>query len=705
MSKVSIRETQSIGLDESLAPPRLRAEKWSKRVRRVLLGKPLQSDNIAHTLLPKILALPVFASDAISSCAYATQEIALVLGAAGLGGAGMIELYSRFTLLTSLAIITLLAIVAISYWQTIFTYPHGGGSYSVTKDNLGTRGGVNWGLIAGGALLIDYVLTVSVSIAAGVQNLAGIPFMEHHFGVGEHTVLYCLLFIGLLMIANLRGTKESGALFATFTYGFVIMCYAMIGLAIFGPIFGWQAHTNEIGEYQKVYSEHIANNLHETAKLGVLGMIMLALKAFASGCTAMTGVEAVSNGIPAFQAPKSKNAAVTLIWMAVILGTIFLGVSWLTTKLHVVYYSEIGVKGQPGYIEGAPAVIDQISGAIFGKSGQMAAFYLLTQFATAGILVLAANTAFADFPRLASLMAKDRFMPKQFANLGDKLVFNNGIVILGVFAGVLITAFNGFVDNLIPLYAVGVFLAFTLSQSSMVIHWFKDKTKGWQKRALINGIGASATFIVLCTIIFEKFTHGAWAVIILILMLYLIFNKIHQHYADVTYELSLNDYEHPAVPMQSTVLVLVPSLHKGLMPVLDYARSLSTDCRAVHIEIDPDKTPRLKERWEEWAGELPLVILHSPYRSLVSPIMRYLDAVQVERTNHIVTVIVPEFVPVKWWHSILHGNTGWILRLALLSRKDVVMTSVRYELHDVHSSPTEVFASESNKAPHSSQGH
>ncbi len=690
MSKVVLPDTPSLGLDETLAPPHHRPEKWSKRIRRVLLGKPLQSDRMAHTLLPKIIALPVFASDAISSCAYATQEIALVLGAAGLGGLGMGQLYTRFTLLTSIAIITLLAIVAISYWQTIFTYPHGGGSYSVTKDNLATRWGINWGLVAGGALLIDYVLTVSVSIASGVQNLAGIPNLER-FHIGEHTVLFCLLFVGLLTLANLRGTKESGALFATFTYGFVAMCYVMIGTAILGPLFGWHAHTTEIEGLQQVYQEQMKHSLEATTTLGGLAMLGVALKAFASGCTAMTGVEAVSNGIPAFKAPKSKNAAKTLIAMAVILGSIFLGISWLTANLHVVYFNEVGTKGQPNYVEGAPAVIDQISGAIFGKTGRWAILYLLTQFATAGILVLAANTAFADFPRLASLMAKDRFMPKQFANLGDKLVFNNGIVILGVFAGVLIAIFNGLTDSLIPLYAVGVFLAFTLSQSSMVIHWFKDKTPGWQKKAVINGIGASATFIVLCTIIFEKFTHGAWAVIVLIFLLYLVFQKIHQHYADVVYELSMNHYEAPACPMHNTVLVLVPSLHKGVMPVLDYARSLSSDCRAVHIEVDPEKTPRLKERWEEWAGELPLVILNSPYRSLITPIMRYLDAVRVERTNHIVTVIVPEFVPAKWWHSLLHGNTAWILRLALLSRKDVVMASVRYELHEVHAKPQEVF--------------
>lgn len=663
------------GEGSALVQPALRPERLTKRIRRVLLGSPIHTDRAAHTLLPRFLALPIFASDALSSCAYATQEIILVLGTAGLGGAATAGLYQRFSFFTALSIIILLAIVAMSYWQTIFTYPNGGGSYRVTSDNLAVRWKIHWGLVAGGSLLIDYILTVSVSVAAGVQNLAGIPFMEKYFHVGEHKVLFCILAVAVLMLANLRGLKESGALFATVTYSFVVMCYVMILLGILGPLFGWQLQTGEIAEHNQVYAQHFQRHL----ELGGVAMLLLILQAFASGCTAMTGVEAVADGVPAFQQPKSKNAAMTLLTMAVILGSIFLGISWLVTKLHIVYFGEVGIPGQAGYIEGAPAVIDQISGAIFGKSGMWSFAYIFTQLATAGILILAANTAFADFPRLSFMMAQDKFMPKQFANLGDKLVFNNGIVMLGACAIALIAIFQGVVDNLIPLYAVGVFLAFTLSQTSMVLHWLKLQTAGWRRKAIINGIGATATGIVLMTIIFEKFVHGAWAVLLLIALLYLTFKKINRHYRDVAKQLSLNQYERPA-NLHNTVLVLIPSLHRGVMPALEYARSLAPDCRGVHIELDSEKTPRLIEKWEEWAGDIPLVILNSPYRSLVGPIMRYLDAVQVERRNHLVTVVVPEFVPAKWWHSLLHGNSGWILRLALLGRHDVVLVNFRYEL-------------------------
>jgi amino acid transporter len=660
----------------ALVRPAARPERFSKRLRRVLLGNPIHTDRAAHTLLPKYLALPIFASDALSSCAYATQEIVLVLGAAGLGSTATVSLYQRFSFTTAVSIIVLLAIVVMSYRQTIFAYPNGGGSYRVTSDHLATRGGIRWGLIAGGALLIDYILTVSVSVAAGIQNLASIPYLEQNFHVGEHKVLYCLVAITVLMLANLRGLKESGTLFATVTYSFVGMCFVMIFLGVFGPSFGWQMKMENINEYRESYAKHFKPAL----ELSGLALLMLVLQAFASGCTAMTGVEAVSDGVPAFQQPKSKNAATTLLVMAIILGSIFLGISYLVANLKIVYFADVGIKGQAGYVAGTSAVIDQISGAVFGKTGPLSFLYLYAQFATAGILILAANTAFADFPRLSFMMAQDKFMPKQFANLGDKLVFNNGIVILGLCAALLIALFKGSVDSLIPLYAVGVFLAFTLSQSSMVLHWQKYKSSGWQTKAVINGIGATATFVVLVTIIFEKFTHGAWAVIAMMAVLYAIFLKINRHYHDVAHQLSLHHYSPPETPLHNTVLVLVPTLHRGVMPAIRYARTLSTDCRAVHIELDSEKTPRLIERWEQWFSDTPLVVLHSPYRSLVGPIMRYLDAVQVERKDHLVTVVVPEFVPARWWHSLLHGNTGWILRLALLGRLDVVLVNFRYEL-------------------------
>ena len=660
------------------APNEPEPNSLTKTLRRLVFGNPISSQHAEHTLLPKILALPVFASDAISSVAYATQQIILALGAAGLYTAAHHGDYTRYTMGITGLIVALLVIVVLSYWQTIFGYPSGGGSYIVSKDNLG----VIPGLIAAAALLIDYVLTVSVSIASGVQNLGGIPLPHGlHWLHFDHLVIWCLFFIALLTFANLRGLKESGAMFAIFTYGFVVMCYIMIAIGLFGPLFGWRPHAEYI------------NQTWGAAQAGeTLGLVVL-LRAFAQGCSAMTGTEAVSNGIPAFQQPKSRNAALTLIAMGVILGTIFLGVSWLAMNLHVVYWED----GKGGT---ANAVIDQISGAVFGKSGTWALGYYLTQFFTAAILVLAANTSYADFPRLSSILARDRFLPKQFSNLGDKLVFNNGILVLGVFAAVLIVAKNGSVDALIPLYAIGVFMAFTLSQSGMVVHWFhlRDTEKGWQVKAAINGIGALATFAVLLDIAYEKFMDGAWVVMVLIVLLVLMFRKIYYHYAEVAEELKMVHYTAPDEVFRNTVLVLVPSLHRGVMPALEYARSLSADCRAVHISTDPEKTPMLKERWERWGKDVPLVILDSPFRELITPVMRYLDAVQKERSNHIVTVVVPEYVPTKWWHSLLHGQSGLRLKFALLDRKDVVVANVRYYLHKQEMLPLDAMAEEDDGA-------
>jgi amino acid transporter len=625
-----------------------------------MVGAPVASEHMEHTLLPKILALPVFASDAISSVAYATQQIILALGAAGLWLADQREAYTHYTLLIAGIIAGLLAIVVTSYWQTVFAYPKGGGSYIVTKDNLGTFPG----LVAGAALLIDYVLTVAVSIAAGVQNLVSIPYFQQHH-LGHYIVLICLLCIALLTLVNLRGLRESGMLFAFPTYLFVTMCYVMIAIGFFGPLIGWHFHMENVTQSFPSGAEAAK---HAVSTFGIL----ILLKAFANGCSAMTGTEAVSDGVLAFKEPRSKNAALTLLAMGVILGTIFIGVSWLAMQLHVVYWEEGG--------RTAPAVIDQISGAIFGKTGPWSIAYLVTQFATAGILILAANTSFADFPRLCSFIARDRFLPKQFANLGDKLVFNNGILALGIFAGLLIILKKGNVDALIPLYAIGVFLAFTLSQSAMVVHWYVLKSSGWQRKMVINGIGATATLLVLLDIAYEKFRDGAWAVIILMGFLVWLFKKINRHYADVAVQLKLPK-DHPETPEQfNTVLVLVPGLHRGLIPALAYARTLSPDCRAILVETDPEKTPDIKAKWEEWAEDVSLVILSSPYRSLISPVMHYLDAVMIERKNHMVTVVIPEFVPTKWWHNLLHGNSGLLLKLALLGRRDVIVANVRYYL-------------------------
>jgi amino acid transporter len=641
------------------------------QLRRLLIGKALSSEQADTTLLSKLIALPVFSSDAISSVAYATQEIVLVMGAAGLWSLTQQGAYAHNTLLVSALIVALLIVVVTSYWQTIFAYPNGGGSYIVSRENLGT----NWSLIAAGALLIDYILTVSVSIASGVQNLASVPFLVHYHPE-KHLVPICLGFIVLLVIANLRGLKESGTIFAIPTYIFIAMCYLMIGLGLFGSLVGWHAHMEQIHDVYNHVPDTWKNTQHQVRTVGILVL----MRAFANGCSAMTGTEAVSNGIPAFQEPKSRNAALTLLAMGAILGTLFLGISFLATHLHVVYY------------EGAPAVIDQISGAIFGKTGAMSMLYLITQIFTASILVLAANTSFADFPRLSSILARDGFLPKQLHRLGDRLVFSNGIMLLGLFAAVLIWVKRGNVDALIPLYATGVFTAFTLSQAGMVHHWLKlkadpEKGKGWHWRMAVNGLGSCVTFVVLCTILWEKFTEGAWISVLLTALLFFMFRKINQHYTEVAEEdkhVALD----PDPPTENTVLVMVSTLNRGTVRALEYAKLLSPVCRAVHVETEPDTSKSLQEQWATLGQGIPLVILASPYRQVTRPLKHYITVLHEERNNDFVTVIIPEAVPEKAWQQLLHGQVGWRLKLAFLNRSDVIISNVRYRLERPEKSPT-----------------
>jgi len=504
-----------------------------------------------HTLLPKRLALPVFASDAISSVAYATQQIVLALGAAGLWAATQHGAYTHFTMLITGLIVLLLLVVVISYWQTIFGYPSGGGSYIVSKDNLGTMPG----LIAAAALLIDYVLTVSVSIAAGVQNLeSGSSVLTASYRASPRA-----LFAALYRLADAgEPARTQGVRNAVCRTYLSFRLYVLRNDRdrIVGPFLGWHFHT-----------EYVNHEWHGPKLVQAFGIVVL-LRAFANGCSAMTGTEAVSNGIPAFRPHKSRNAALTLVAMGAILGTIFLGIS-TSPRSSMLCTGRTQERLLPPLLTNSPE-------RSFGKTGSLSWAYLTTQIATALILVLAANTSFADFPRLASILAHDKFLPKQLANLGDKLVFNNGILILGVFAALLIVMKNGSVDALIPLYAIGVFLAFTLSQSGMVVHWWKEKGKGWQRKALINGIGAMATLLVLADIAFEKFTEGAWAVIILIVLLVIFFQMIHAHYTDATEQTQLHRGQRIVPTIRAnTVLVLVPGLHRGVLPALEYGKLLS----------------------------------------------------------------------------------------------------------------------------------
>ena len=614
-------------------------------IRRLLIGSPIPSSRAVHERLVKFLALPVFASDAISSVAYATEEILLslvLIGTAFVTGTSV-------SICLSVAIVILLAIVATSYRQTIFAYPSGGGSYIVAKDNLGTYAG----LTAGAALMIDYVLTVSVSVASGVAAI--LSFVPEY---QEYRVLIAIAVVGFIALANLRGVRESGMLFATPTYAFLVSAMVLIGMGIcrLATHPGLTVPPPPVG------------TVPEPTHAGATGLLLgfLVLRAFASGCSAMTGTEAVSNGIPAFRPPESKNAATTLMWMAGILGTLFLGITYIAWKMHVVPMDQ----NAPGY----QTVPSQIASAIFGRSW----FYYLFQGATAGILVLAANTSFADFPRLGSIMARDRFLPRQLYNLGDRLVFSNGIVVLAMLASVLIFIFHGEVNALIPLYAIGVFLSFTLSQAGMVKHFVRLKDRAWRRSAIISGIGATATAVVCLVQAVTKASEGAWIVLVLIPTMVLVFSRINAHYVELGNELRLTP-EDEFVPMRNVVLVLTPSLHKGVLPALEYAKTLSDDVRAIHVETDPLDTVLLQERWDTWGGGIPLIILESQYRSLVEPLTRYLDVVRLEEgAQQMVTVVLPEFVTPKWWHRFLHNQSGLMLKFALLNKEGVITTNIRY---------------------------
>jgi len=629
----------------------LRALRW------LIYGQPLATQQYDLMRLRKLLALPIFCSDAISSVAYGPQQIILVLCLAGLWLPQYTTLFNHHVMWVASSIVFVLLLVAISYWQTIFAYPGGGGSYTVTKDNLGT-----WpGLVAAAALLIDYVLCVSVSIASGMQNLKDMPIL-FPLHIGNHLVLYCIGAIILMTWLNLRGLKTPGLLFAVPVYVFIAMSYLMLFLGLGANYFGWTLHT----EYtNQTIPAQIGTSF---AALG----IAVFLRAFATGCSALTGVECVSNGIPAFKEPQQRNAAITLVWMAIILGSIFAGTAALAVKLHVVYWEHQGVS--------APAVIDQLSGTIFGKTGIGSVFYNITQLSTAFILFIAAQTSFADFPRVTSILARDGFMPRQLTQLGDRLAFDNGIIILGFLSTLFIIAKKGSVDLLIPFFTIGVFLAFTMSQAGMVRHWFKEQGLGWHTKAIINGLGAFATFIVLFDIVAEKFVDGAWLIVVLIFVLLFLFRTISTHYQNLSQHLAITETTAHAAKLHNTVLVLVQAVHAGTIKSINYARSISTDIRAIYVEINADNTPLMMKQWQEIFPDVPLIVLPSPYRSLIQPIMTYLDEFHQEHPQDTITVVIGEYVSDKWWQSLLHGNTGLLLKLAFLARKDVVVANVRYSL-------------------------
>jgi amino acid transporter len=615
-------------------------------LKRVVIGNPLETARQVHERLTKKIAMAVFSSDAMSSSAYATEEIVRHLALAGLVGAAAFRYTAPIAGLISL----LLLIVVFSYRQTILAYPNGGGAYIVATDNLGRYPG----LVAGAALLTDYVLTVAVSIAAGVAALTSLypVLLPYRVEIAVAAIL-------IIMFANLRGVRESGRLFATPTYLFLVTVLLMIGFGLVRKLTGQAIIITPPPGPVAGPGELLLQSGHAVEPVTAY----LLMQSFASGCAALTGVEAISNGVPAFKTPEAHNARTTLMWMALSLLVMFVGITWLS-----------GYGAEPRAEE---TLISQIGRGVFG-SGSILHFIL--QFATAGILFLAANTSFADFPRLSSLIARDRYLPRQFASLGDRLVFSNGIVILSVFSVALVVIFNAEVSNLIPLYAVGVFLSFTLSQSGMVRHWFKTKEPGWRRSAAINGIGAAATLVVMCVIIVAKFVEGAWIVVLLIPLLVLLFIGIHHHYVTTAKQLSLEGLDPPPA-LRNTVIVPVSTLHRGTVNALKYAQSISPGhVTAVHISMDPEQTRKLQERWPKWGDDVPLIVLDSPYRSLVRPLLRYVEEIDARWDNDVVTIVLPEFVAKRWWHHLLHNQTTLLIKGALLFRKNKVVTSVPYQL-------------------------
>jgi amino acid transporter len=603
--------------------------------KQLLVGKPIPSHLAHHQRFSKKTGLAILSSDAMSSVAYATEEIVRTLIVAGV---------AALSLATPIGavIALLLIVVAISYRQTIFAYPGGGGAYIVAKENLGDYPG----LIAGAALLIDYVLTVAVSVAAGVAAVTS-AFPEWHI----NRVELALGFVTLLTVGNLRGIRESGRIFAVPTYFFLLCMLAMIALG------AWRFLSGTIQPLA------VEAPLPEAGQAAAGLSTFLILRAFANGCTAMTGVEAVSNGVPQFKPPEARNAAATLMIMAGLCVTLFMGITLLAHAYGVVPREE-------------ETVVSQLARGILGGRGP---FYYMLQAGTMLILVLAANTAYSGFPGLASIIARDRYLPRQFTNQGDRLAFSNGIIVLSVLAGMLLVFFRGDTHSLIPLYMIGVFVSFTLSQTGMVLKWRRDRAPRWQANAAWNAVGGVLTGLVLIVVAVTKFMEGAWIVLALVPLLVLWFRSVHKHYERVGEQLSLKNYA--LEPRRgNTVLIPIGGVHRAVVSALQYSLSLSADVRAVYVDVNPQDTVNVKREWEKWGQGTPLVILESPFRSLMEPLLEYIEAVDNERPDDFVTIVLPEFVPAKWWHHLLHNQRALLIKGALLFKPNTVVTSVPFHL-------------------------
>ena len=591
------------------------------RIKDLFIGPALPTKAIGHKQLNKIRALAAFSPDALASIAYANQEIYLGLIIAGSMGLA-------YALPIGLAITGVLVMVALSYYQTIKGYPSGGGSYIVARANLG----VLPGLVAAAALMIDYVLNAAVSLTAGVAALASaFPLLW------SYRVVLALALLLVITLVNLRGLRESGTFMAVPVYLFLVtylsmLVYGMVRLFIEGPT-------------------PVA--LSAPPAIEPLTLILV-LHAFSTGCTALTGIEAISNGVPAFKAPQSRNAGRTLIVMALLMGALFLGSIGLTQLLGVVAGPQ-------------ETILSALARRLLGGGF----LYLFIQFATLLILAVAANTSFMDFPRVAAILAKDGFLPRQLTGIGDRLVFTNGILVLSFAAGTLIIIFNGDTHALIPLFAIGAFLAFTLSQSGMVVHWWRERGKSWLPKALANAVGALATLTTLAVVIFSKFLDGAWITVLLIPLIVLGFRKISTHYQQARKQFSLKGLPPSLKPFQPTrVVIPISGVHRGVVGAVNFARSISDNVTAVFVELEPGEGEKTRLEWESWWPDVPVVIVPSPYRSVVAPLMKFLDETDAQHNDgQLATIVIPEFIPGRWWQTLLHNQTAWLLKTTLLYRR------------------------------------
>lgn len=601
-------------------------------LKRWLVGNPIKTAHAAHERLSKSLALAIFSSNSISSVAYATEEILLVLILAGTAALA-------WSIPVSLAILFLVIVLTISYRQIIYEYPEGGGAYIVARSNLGEMPA----LIAAAALMIDYVLTVAVSVAAGVAAItSAIPeLFAHREALG-------LISIVFIVVVNLRGTRESGKFFAIPTY------FAIGALGLMVLIGTFRSFTN--GVAMLPLPSPAGGDLENLS-------LFLILRSFAAGCAAVTGMEVISNGVKAFRSPESENAARTMVWMSVILGSLFMGISWMA------YHYGIMAKEDE-------TVVSQLARLTFGTG----VTYYTIQVGTMMLLVLAANSAFAGFPHLASILARDGFMPHQMATFGDRLVFSNGIIILGFFACLLLVVFQGDTHALIPLYAIGVFVSFTLSQAGMVRRWLVKKGLHWRKKLIVNGIGAVTTGIATVIIAVTKFMQGAWIVFLLVAALIMIFRGIRRHYKAVAEQVMLTRDARPPRPRRNLVLIPIGAVNKAVVRAVDYARSRGGEVRAVLIDVDKEETAVVEIKWAQWGCGVPLIVLPSPYRSILGALLDYVEENLDKDPDCWITVVLPEILPARWWQNILHNQRALLLKGALLFKDRVVLTDVPFHL-------------------------